>query len=80
MFQNIPAMLVTEETFQEEMSPLKEEAPANICFVEATLERSGTSVALYTMPDAPLNAYSMVVHLASPHWSMDLSLAALAVS
>ena len=48
--------------------------------VEVAPERLGMSVALYVMPEAPSNADTMVVHLALPHWSMDLSLAALAAS
>ena len=38
-------MSVTEETSQEEMSPLKELASANMPDMEVTRERSGTSVA-----------------------------------
>ena len=39
-------MSVTDETFQEEMSPSKEEAPRNMLLMLPTPERSGVSVAL----------------------------------
>ena len=42
-----------------------------------TEERSGTSVAPYTMLAAPAKADSMLVHDMFPHWSMERSLAAL---
>ena len=41
----MPPMSATEETFQEEMSPLKTVAPQNIRDMSVTRERSGTSVA-----------------------------------
>ena len=37
---NIPFMLVTLDTFQAEMSPLKEEARANMTFMLVTLDTS----------------------------------------
>ena len=49
-------MSVTLETSHEEMSPLKEVAWANIPDMPITPERSGTSVARYTMFAATLNA------------------------
>ena len=48
--------------------------------VSVTPERSGTSVALYIMLDAPSNADAMVVHSTEPHWSMESNLAAPARS
>ena len=39
-------MSVTEDVPQEDRSPLKEEAPANIRVMSVTAERSGESVAL----------------------------------
>ena len=74
--ENIRDMSVTEETFHDDMSPLKEAASRNIPDMSVTRERSGTSVASYTMLEAPLKADSMVVHGVSPHWSIDASLAA----
>ena len=39
-------MLVTDETFQSDMSPLKEKAPRNMPLMSVTPERLGASVAL----------------------------------
>ena len=71
---NMERMLVTDETFQVEMSPLKEEALSNIRSVRETPERSGVSVAAYTMLEASRNASCILIHSMSPHWSMDASL------
>ena len=71
-------MSVTDDTSQSEMSPLKDEALWNMKPVLVTRERSGVSVALYTMFDAPQNASHIDVHWAVPHWSMDTSLFATA--
>ena len=60
--ENMDPMSVTDETVQEEMSPLKEVAPENMPLMLATEDRSGLSVALYSMLEAPLNADSIVVH------------------
>ena len=49
----MPFMLVTFETSQPEMLPLKEEASPNMPDMSVTVERSGESVALYTMLRAP---------------------------
>ena len=66
---NMNCILDTSETFQDEMLPLKEEAPRNIECMSETPDRSGTSVARYSMFDAPLNMPSMLDHSMSPHWS-----------
>ena len=55
-------MSVTVDTSQLEMSPLNKEARKNIKDVSVTPERSGASVALYTIRDASSNADSIVVH------------------
>ena len=60
-----------------EMSPLKEEASRNMFCIEVTRDKSGASAALYSMPEAPLNAPLMEDHSMSPHWSMDASLDAV---
>ena len=74
---NVLSMLVTVETFQSERLPLKEEASRNMFCIEVTCDRSGASVALYSMPEAPQNAPLMEDHSMSPHWSMDASLDAV---
>ena len=71
-------MSVTPETFQLEMLPLNKEARINIPLMSVTPERFGTSVALYSMLTAFLNAPFIVVHFMSPHCSIDWSLAAFA--
>ena len=71
-------MSVTDDTFQEDMSPLKEVAPENMFSMLVTLDRSGASVALYTILYAPLNASSIVSHCMAPHWSIERNLAAAA--
>ena len=43
---NMPRMVVTEDTSQAEMLPLKEAASRNIHDMSVTRERSGISVAL----------------------------------
>ena len=70
-------MSVTCETFQPEMLPLKDEF-SNMPLISCTPDRSGASVALYTMLDAPRKAFSMLVHCVSPHWSIETSLEASA--
>ena len=73
-------MSVTCETFQPEMSPLKDES-SNMPLISCTPDRSGASVALYIiiiMLPVPLKALFILVHCVSPHWSMDLSLEASA--
>ena len=55
-FRNIESMSVTVETSHPEMSPLKLVAFRNIESMSVTPDRSGVSVALYTMLDAPRNA------------------------
>ena len=74
---NMDSMSVTDEVSHLEMSPLKEEE-ANMYLVLVTPERSGESVALYTMLEAPLNAFSMLAHPMSPHWSIETSFADVA--
>ena len=71
-------MSVTDVVFHAERSPpnkeeAEEEAPANILCMSVTPDRSGASVALYAMFEAPLNAMRMVDHVALPHWSIDAS-------
>ena len=73
-------MSVTDETFQDAMSPLKDDAFSNMLFVLFTPERSGASVALYTMLPAPWKAFSMPVHCVSPHWSIETRLEATPAS
>ena len=63
---NMPVMLVTDETFQDDRSPLKERAMRNMSLMSVTLDRSGASVAWYTMRPAPSNASCMVVHSVPP--------------
>ena len=70
---NVPDMLVTDETSQSEMPPLKAEADSNMRNMLGAADRLGESVALYVMFEAPRNASSIVDHRISPHWSMDLS-------
>ena len=70
---NMPSMLVTEETSQPVRLPSKEAELLNMLLVLLTFDRSGASVAWYTMVEAELNALCMVVHSVSPHCSMDLS-------
>ena len=60
-------MSVTPETSHGEMSPLKESASANIWDMSVTPERSGTSVARYTMFVALPNAEFIDSHWMSPH-------------
>ena len=64
-------MSVTFETSHEERSPLKKAARKNMNDVSVTSERSGVSVALFTMFTAPSNADSIVDHFMVPHWSID---------
>ena len=73
---NMPDMSVTPETFHEERSPLKSSAKENMESMSVTLDRSGASVARYSMLEAPRNADSIVVHSMSPHCSMDCSFGA----
>ena len=77
--KNMPFMSVTPETSQPERSPSNFSASRNMFCMEDTCERSGASVALYTMLDAPWNAPSIVVQVMFPHCSMDRSLSAFAV-
>ena len=74
---NISDMSVIRETSQDEILPLKEEAPSNIPDMSVTLDRSGESVARYAMFVAPANASRIVIHWMLPHWSMDMILRAL---
>ena len=77
---NIPDMSAIFETSHDEMSPLKDVALRNIPDMSVTPERSGESVAKYAMFVAPANASRIVSHCIPPHWSIETSLAALAVS
>ena len=67
-------MSVTPETSQEDRSPSKDDAVRNMPPMSRTPDRSGTSVALYTMLRAPEKAFSILVHCVSPHWSIERSL------
>ena len=78
--RNIPAMSATEETFHDERSPSKEVASPNMNLMLVTPDRSGESVARYAMLSAPSNAFSMVVHPAPPHCSIDSSWDAFGIS
>ena len=60
-------MSCTNETSQSDMSPLNEEARKNMKDMSVTPDRSGISVALYTMLDAPSNADFILVHWMAPH-------------
>ena len=73
-------MSVTEETSHPERSPLKDWAEKNILDMSVTNDRSGASVARYTIFDAPLNACLMDSHCISPHCSIDCSFRALVPS
>ena len=72
-------MSVTAEVFQADMSPSKAAASANMSCMLVTPERSGTSVAVYTMLEAPRNALSMLDHFMSPHPSIEASFAGKAL-
>ena len=74
---NIPLMSVTDEISQEEMSPLKEAAPTNISDMSVTRERSGVSIALWVMLEAPEKAAAMLVHELLPHCSIEIRLVLL---
>ena len=50
---NMPLMSVTDGTSQAERSPSNDDAEPNIRDMSVTPERSGASVALYIMFDAP---------------------------
>ena len=76
----MPLMSVTLDTSQAERLPLNEEAPRNMFDASDTPERSGESVASYTMLLAPLNADSMDDHCTEPHCSMLRSCWALEAS
>ena len=67
----------TDETSQLEMSPLNEVAPSNMPDMSVTPDKLGASVALYSMLEAPWNAFAMEDHLISPHWSIEASLDAV---
>ena len=70
---NIRFMSVTCETSQVERLPLKLVANLNISEMSVTADRSGASVARYTMFDAPLNAPLIDSQRMSPHCSIDCS-------
>ena len=74
---NMLLMSVTEETFQLERLPLKRRANMNISEVSVTADRSGASVARYTIFDAPLNAPLIDSQRMSPHCSIDCSFSEL---
>ena len=70
---NIWDMSVTDETSQLERLPLNMKACMNISEVSVTADRSGASVARYTMFIAPLNAPLIDFQRMSPHCSIDCS-------
>ena len=70
----MPDMSVTEETSQEDTSPLKEAAPSNMPDMLATSDRSGSSAALWSTRVAPEKAASIDLQVAFPHRSMEASL------
>ena len=74
---NMLFMSSTDETSQLEMSPSKEVAPSNMPDMSVTPDRSGASVALYAMLEAPRNAFAIEGHSISPHRSIDRSCGAL---
>ena len=74
---NMWLMSVTEEVFHPERSPLKAVALWNMYLMSFTEDRSGVSVALYTMFVAPSKARSILVHDIYPHCHMAVSIFAL---
>ena len=71
--ENMLPMSVTDETSQAETLPLNTAAPENMPDMSMTLERSGESVARYSMREAPKNAFSRKRHLVAPQLSRDTS-------
>ena len=65
--KNVATMFATLETSHPERSPSKAATSKNMYRMLVTPERSGASVAAYSMPEAPRKAPSIVVHSMSPH-------------
>ena len=63
----MPLMSVTEEVSHEDMSPLKAAVLLNMWLMSFTKDRSGTSVALYTMLVAPAKAPPILFQDMFPH-------------